>query len=163
MEEIAQVYARSLFEVAKDSGTLDTIREQLGQFADALEEDRDLAVFFFSPYFSTQEKEEGLKRVVTGADEIVARARKTGEDQEAKLLADGKVKREEMMEQTRREIEAETKRAIAEIRNEVAYLTVLATEKVTRKTLTDADQRRLVDEALGELDFDQLSGDTRRN
>ena len=67
------------------------------------------------------------------------------------------------MAQTRRDIEAETRRAIQEIRNEVADLTVLATEKVTRKTLTDDDQRRLVEEALGELDFDQLSGDARRN
>ena len=61
------------------------------------------------------------------------------------------------MEQTRRDIEAETRRAIQEIRNEVADLTVAATEKVTRKTLTDADQRRLVEEALGELDFSALS------
>ena len=67
--------------------------------------------------------------------------------------------REELMEQTRRDIEAETRRAIQEIRNEVADLTVLATEKVTRKTLTEDDQRRLVEEALGELDFDALAGD----
>jgi F-type H+-transporting ATPase subunit b len=97
------------------------------------------------------------------ADEIVARARKTGEAHEGEVLADAKAKREEMMEQTRRDIEAETRRAIQEIRKEVADLTVLATEKVTRKTLTPHDQRRLVDEALGELDFDQLSGDARRN
>jgi F-type H+-transporting ATPase subunit delta len=71
MEEIAEVYARSIFEVAKEHDRLDDVREQLGQFADALEEDRDLAVFFFSPYFSTQEKEDGLKRVVTDADDIV--------------------------------------------------------------------------------------------
>ncbi len=62
------------------------------------------------------------------------------------------------MEQTRRDIEAETRRAIQEIRREVADLTVLATEKVTRKTLTDEDQRRLVDEALDELDFTALAG-----
>jgi F-type H+-transporting ATPase subunit b len=61
------------------------------------------------------------------------------------------------MERTRREIEAETRRAIQEIRQEVADLTVLATEKVTRKTLTDDDQRRLVDEALSELDFSALA------
>ena len=62
MEEIAQVYSRSLFEVAKEHGKLDDVREQLGQFADALDENRDLAVFFFSPYFSTEEKKEGLGR-----------------------------------------------------------------------------------------------------
>ena len=71
MEEIAQVYARSLFEVARDQDKLDRIREQLDQFADALDADRDLQVFFFSPYFSTQEKQEGLRRAVSGADEVL--------------------------------------------------------------------------------------------
>jgi ATP synthase F1 delta subunit len=68
MEEIAQVYARALFEVAEEHGALDEIREQLDQFADALHENRDLAIFFFSPYFSTAEKEEGLRRTIDGAD-----------------------------------------------------------------------------------------------
>jgi F-type H+-transporting ATPase subunit delta len=71
MEEIAAVYARSLFEVASERGKLDVVREQLGQFADALDESRELQVFFFSPYFSTTEKEDGLDRAVTDADEIV--------------------------------------------------------------------------------------------
>jgi F-type H+-transporting ATPase subunit delta len=70
VEEIAQVYARSLFEVAKEQGKIDEIREQLGTFADALGEQHDLQVFFFSPYFSTTEKEEGLDRAIDGADEI---------------------------------------------------------------------------------------------
>ena len=68
MEEIAQVYARSLFEVAREQDKLDTLRDQLGQFADALQEDRDLQVFFFSPYFSAGEKKDGLGRAVSGAD-----------------------------------------------------------------------------------------------
>jgi F-type H+-transporting ATPase subunit b len=92
------------------------------------------------------------------ADEIVARARRTAEDNEAQTIADAKRKREEMLEQTRREIEAETRRAILALRSEVAELTVLATEKVTRKTLTEADQKRLVEEALAELDFAALAG-----
>ena len=71
MEEIASVYARSLFEVAHEHGRLDVVREQLGQLADALESDQQLQVFFFSPYFSTQEKEEGLDKVVTDADPIL--------------------------------------------------------------------------------------------
>jgi F-type H+-transporting ATPase subunit delta len=71
MEEIAEVYARSLFEVAKERGKLDEVREQLGVFADALAEDRELSVFFFSPYFSTQEKRDGLERVVVDADETI--------------------------------------------------------------------------------------------
>ena len=71
MEEIAQVYSRSLFEVAKEQGKLDDIREQLGEFADALDANRELQVFFFSPYFSTEEKKDGLARAVTQADEIL--------------------------------------------------------------------------------------------
>ena len=97
------------------------------------------------------------------ADDIVARARKTGEAHENEVLAEAKAKREEMMEQTRRDIEAETRRAIQEIRKEVADLTVAATEKVTRKSLTDEDQKRLVEEALAELDFNALAtGEERR-
>jgi F-type H+-transporting ATPase subunit delta len=71
MEEIASVYARSLFEVAQDRGNLDEVREQLGEFADALDGNQEMQVFFFSPYFSTQEKEEGLDKVVTDADPIL--------------------------------------------------------------------------------------------
>jgi F-type H+-transporting ATPase subunit delta len=70
MEEIAQVYARSLFEVAKEQSKIDEIREQLGTFADALAEDHNLQVFFFSPYFSTKEKSEGLDKALDGADEV---------------------------------------------------------------------------------------------
>jgi F-type H+-transporting ATPase subunit delta len=71
MEEIAAVYARSLFEVAKEQDKLDAVREQLGAFVDALNQTRELQVFFFSPYFSTQEKEDGLERAVTDADPVV--------------------------------------------------------------------------------------------
>ena len=71
MEEIAAVYARSLFEVAKEQDKLDTIREQLGAFADALNDTRELQVFFFSPYFSTIEKKDGLDRAVSDADPIL--------------------------------------------------------------------------------------------
>ena len=71
MEEIAAVYARSLFEVAKEQDKLDSIREQLGAFADALDETRELQVFFFSPYFSTTEKQDGLDRAVSDADPIL--------------------------------------------------------------------------------------------
>jgi ATP synthase F1 delta subunit len=68
MEEIADVYGRSLFDVASEHDKADLIREQLGQFADALQDNRDLAIFFFSPYFSTPEKEDGLERALDGAD-----------------------------------------------------------------------------------------------
>jgi F-type H+-transporting ATPase subunit delta len=70
MEELAQVYARSLFQAALEKGRLDELREQLAQFADALDEHRELAVFFFSPYFSTAEKQQALSTLLDGADEI---------------------------------------------------------------------------------------------
>jgi F-type H+-transporting ATPase subunit delta len=68
LEEVARVYAEALFEAAKDKGKLDEVREQLGQFADALAEERDLQVFFFSPYFSSAEKQEGLEKAISGAE-----------------------------------------------------------------------------------------------
>lgn len=71
MEEIAQVYARALFEVAQEQDKLDLVREQLGQFADALAESRELQTFFFSPYFSTEEKKDGLRRALDGADPAI--------------------------------------------------------------------------------------------
>ena len=71
MEEIAVVYARSLFQVAQENDKLDVVREQIGQFADVLADDHNLEVFFFSPYFSTQEKVEGLRKAVSDADPIV--------------------------------------------------------------------------------------------
>jgi F-type H+-transporting ATPase subunit delta len=71
MEEIASVYARSLFEVAQEQDKLDKVREELGEFADALNGSRELQVFLFSPYFSTAEKTDGLDRAISGADETV--------------------------------------------------------------------------------------------
>jgi F-type H+-transporting ATPase subunit delta len=68
VEEIARVYADALFGVAKEKGKLDAIRDQLGQFADALAENREMQLFFFSPYFSSAEKEDGLARAVAGAE-----------------------------------------------------------------------------------------------
>jgi F-type H+-transporting ATPase subunit delta len=69
VEEIAQVYARSLFAVAKEQDKLDEVKEQLAEFAKAVEESRDLSLFFFSPYFSTQEKKDGLDKALDDADE----------------------------------------------------------------------------------------------
>jgi F-type H+-transporting ATPase subunit b len=102
------------------------------------------------------EYRDRLREARGQAEEIVQRARRTAEVHQREAQQEAVTRREQMMEQTRREIEAETRRAILEIRREVADLTVMATEKVTRKTLTDADQRRLVEEAVGELDFTVL-------
>ena len=73
MEEIAEVYSRSLFDVAKEQGDLDRIHDELGEFADALADNHDLQVFFFSPYFSSQEKKDGLEKLIEDADENLVR------------------------------------------------------------------------------------------
>ena len=106
---------------------------------------------------------ERLREARVQAEEIVMRARKAAEEAERESVEASKVKREEMLEQTRRDVEGETRRAIQEIRDEVAALTVLATEKVTRKTLSKDDQEKLVAEALSELDFSTLSGNGSQN
>lgn len=69
MEDVSQVYARALFEVAHERNVADTVRDQLAQFVDALRAERQVEIFFFSPYFSTAEKKDGLSRMVEGADE----------------------------------------------------------------------------------------------
>jgi F-type H+-transporting ATPase subunit delta len=71
MEEIAQVYARSLFEVAQEHDKLDVVRDQIGEVADALDGSRELQTFFFSPYFSTEEKKDGLDKALEGEDDVV--------------------------------------------------------------------------------------------
>ena len=102
-----------------------------------------------------------LKEAREQADDIVARARKSAESAKAEAAKDGTEKREELLAAARRDIEAETRRSLERIRKEVADLTVLATEKVTRKSLDASDQQRLVDEALAEVDFTALGGNGR--
>jgi F-type H+-transporting ATPase subunit b len=104
------------------------------------------------------EYRERLKEAREQADEIVQRARQTAESHEHEARDKGQEILHEAAARAERDIEAATKRALDDIRREVADLTIMATEKVTRKTLNDADQRRLVEEALGELDFSELSG-----
>jgi F-type H+-transporting ATPase subunit b len=106
-----------------------------------------------------EEYRERLREARGQAEQIVERARKAAETHERDAQAHAQERREQMMEQTRRDIESETRRAIQEIRREVADLTVMATEKVTRKVLDEADQRRLVEEALSDLDFSALAPD----
>ena len=98
-----------------------------------------------------------LKEAREQADDIVARARRAAESHQDDAKADAKQYREELMATTRRDIENETRRALAEIRKEVADLTVIATEKVTRKSLDGEDHKRLIEEALAEVDFSALA------
>ena len=155
------VFAISMYVLAKlafprIAEALDKRQRAIEDSIDAAEKTRTEADRLLAEY------RERLSDARAQADDIVARARKTGETQEAEAIADGRRKREELMEQARRDIQTETRRAIQEIRREVADLTVAATEKVTRKSLTEADQKRLVEEALSELDFAALSSGNER-
>jgi F-type H+-transporting ATPase subunit b len=105
-----------------------------------------------------QEYRGRLKEAREQADEIVARARKAADTTKSQAADEGREKREELLVAARRDIEAETRRSLERIRKEVADLTVLTTEKVTRKSLSGDDQKRLIDEALSEVDFSSLSG-----
>ncbi len=104
------------------------------------------------------EYRQRLKEAREQADDIVARARKASENLKLEAADEGKAKREELVGAARKDIEAETRRSLEQIRKEVADLTVLATEKVTRKSLSGEDQKRLVEEALAEVDFSALAG-----
>ena len=104
-----------------------------------------------------------LKEAREQADDIVSRARKSAETAVAEANESGKARREELVAAARKDIETETRRSLEQIRREVADLTVLATEKVTRKSLDDDDHRRLVDEALAEVDFSALAADAKTN
>jgi F-type H+-transporting ATPase subunit b len=102
-----------------------------------------------------------LKEAREQADEIMARARKAADSAKAQATEEGKSKREELLAAARRDIEAETRRSLDLIRKEVADLTILTTEKVTRKSLSGEDQKKLVEEALAEVDFSTLEGSQR--
>jgi F-type H+-transporting ATPase subunit b len=133
------------------SENLDKRKRAIEDSIDAADETRRKADELLEEY------RERLAEARDQAQEIIDRARRAGESHERESEEEAIKRRDALMERTRREIEAETRRAIQEIRSEVADLTVLATEKVTRKTLTDDDQRRLVEEALSELDFSALA------
>jgi F-type H+-transporting ATPase subunit b len=111
-----------------------------------------------------EEYRQRLKEAREQADDIIARARKASEAAVAEGATEGKAKREELVAAARRDIEAETRRSLEQIRREMADLTVLATEKITRKALDAEDQKRLVEEALAEVDFSALAptGDSER-
>jgi F-type H+-transporting ATPase subunit b len=130
---------------------LDKRRRAIEESIDAAERTRIEADALLEEYRAR------LREAREQADDIVSRARKAADRVQEEQLAQAKESREELMERTRRDIEAETRRALEEIRGEVANLTVIATEKLTRKSLDDADHRRLIEEALNEVDFSQLA------
>jgi len=104
-----------------------------------------------------------LKEAREQADDIVSRSRRAADAMQDESKAEAKRYRDELMESTRRDIETETQRSLDQIRKEVANLTVIATEKVMRKSLDDDDHRRLIEEALSEADFSALAGSEKKN
>jgi F-type H+-transporting ATPase subunit b len=139
------------------SEALDKRRRAIEESIDAAERTRQEADTLLAEY------RERLKEARDQAEQIVARARHAHDRtlEEAKVRA--KREHEELMEHTRREIDQETRRALDEIRKEVANLTVMATEKVTRMSLDDDEHKRLIEEALSEVDFSSLAAETAGN
>jgi F-type H+-transporting ATPase subunit b len=159
---ILVVFAISLYILKKAVfpriiAALDERRATIDESIDAAERLRAEADKILAEY------RERLKEARTQSEEIVQRARETAESHEHEARDRGKEIVAEAGQRAEHEIEVATKRALDDIRREVADLTVMATEKVTRKTLDDSDQRRLVEEALSELDFSGLSSGARSN
>jgi F-type H+-transporting ATPase subunit b len=124
----------------------DRIRESIEEADRAREEARSLL----------EEHRALIGQAKSQAEEILAEARKVADTQRERLRGEIEEDRQRRLEETQRQIDQATTQALGEIRREVASLSLLAAEKITRKTLTDADQKRLVDEALSEIDFSQL-------
>jgi F-type H+-transporting ATPase subunit b len=140
------------------------ISEALGRRQQAIEESIDTAERTRTEADKLlEEYRERLKEARAQSDEIVQRARQVAETHEQEAKSRSQEILEEAAKRVERDIEAATTRALSDIRREVADLTILATEKVTRKTLNEADQRRLVEEALGELDFSGISSGATSN
>ena len=124
----------------------DRIRRALEEADGAREEARNLL----------EEHRKLIGQARNEAEEILAEARQVGQAMQARVKEETEADRQRRLDETRRQIEAETRRALEEIRAEVAELSLVAAEKVARKSLDDKDQRRLIDEAIGELDFSVL-------
>jgi F-type H+-transporting ATPase subunit b len=133
------------------SAALDKRQQAIEEAIDTADETKRQAEQLLAEY------RERLTEARHQAEEIIERARKAGETHERMSEEEARARGEQLMEKARRDIEAETRRAIQEIRSEVADLTMLATEKVTRKVLSEDDQRRLIEDALSELDFSALT------
>jgi F-type H+-transporting ATPase subunit b len=131
---------------------LDKRANQIRESLDEAEKTREEADKILGEYRAR------LKEAREQADDIVARARRAAETTTTQAAQEGRDKREELLAAARRDIEAETRRSLERIRKEVADLTVLTTEKVTRKSLDAEDQKRLINEALTEVDFSSLGG-----
>ena len=129
---------------------IDARRDRIRETLDEADRARTEAEMFMA------EQREALAKARTDAEEMLAEARSVADAQHRRLREELDEERRRRLEETRKEIDAETQRAIGQIRSEVATLALEATEKVTGKVLTDADQRRLIEQAIDELDFSAL-------
>jgi F-type H+-transporting ATPase subunit b len=130
--------------------TIDERRERIRQAIDEADKAREEARRLL------EEHRALTGRAKSDAEEILADARKVGEASVRRMREETEADRQRRLEETRRQIEAETRRGLEQIRAEVAELSLLAATKVTRKALDDEDHRRLIEEAVGELDFSVL-------
>ena len=129
---------------------IDERRERIRRALDEADEARDEARTLL------EEHRKLIGQARSEAEEILSEARQVGKAMQERVKDETEADRQRRLEETKRQIEAETRRALEAIRSEVAELSLVAAEKVTRKSLDDKDQRRLIDEAIGELDFSVL-------
>jgi len=129
---------------------IDERRERIRRALDEADEARDEARTLL------EEHRKLIGQARSEAEEILSEARQVARGMQERVKEETEADRQRRLEETRRQIEAETRRALEAIRAEVAELSLVAAEKVTRKSLDDKDQRRLIDEAIGELDFSVL-------
>jgi F-type H+-transporting ATPase subunit b len=132
--------------------TIDERRERIRQAIDEADHAREEARHLLD------EHRKLLGQAKSEAEEILADARRVADAQRDRVREETEADRQRRLEETRRQIEQATHQALGQIRDEVGRLSLLAAEKVTRKSLTDADQRRLIEEALADIDFSQLEG-----
>jgi F-type H+-transporting ATPase subunit b len=131
---------------------IDTRRARIEQAIDEADKAREEARQLL------EEHKKLIGQAKTEAEEILSEARKVGDAQRERVRVETEEDRQRRLEETRRQIEQATHQAIGQIREEVGKLSLLAAEKITRKTLTGDDQQRLIDEALAEIDFSELEG-----
>jgi F-type H+-transporting ATPase subunit b len=146
------VLAKTAF--PKIAEALDKRAKTIAESIDAAQRQRAEADELLSEY------RQRLTEARAQADEIMERARKSADTAMSEATAEGKAKREELVEAAKRDIEAETRRSLEKIRQEVADLTVLATEKLIKRSIAPEDQKRLIDEALQEVDFSALAAES---
>ena len=132
--------------------TIDERRERIRQSLEEADRAREEARRLL------EEHRALIGRAKSEAEEILAETRKVADAQRERVRQETEEDRQRRLDETKRQIEQATKNALAEIRDEVAKLSLIAAEKITRKSLTGADQSRLIDEALAEIDFSELEG-----